>query len=159
MSSDVVLIAPSRIQKIRDDLAPITDALIIGKDVLELLSSSMYVNVLSVYREYIQNAADSIDTAKESGVLSRGAGRVHLSVDPHRRVTRIRDNGVGLRRNEFVERLVAFGASKKRGSRARGFRGVGRLAGLAYCQELIFRAKAVQDTQVSELRWDCRKLK
>jgi Histidine kinase-, DNA gyrase B-, and HSP90-like ATPase len=159
VSSNLTLIAPNRIQKVREDWAPITDAPIIGKDVLELLSSSMYVNVLSVYREYVQNAADSIDTAKESGVLSRGAGRVHLSVDPHRRVARIRDNGVGLRRNEFAERLVAVGASKKRGSRARGFRGVGRLAGLAYCQELIFRAKAVEDTHVSELRWDCRKLK
>jgi hypothetical protein len=159
MSSNLTLIAPNRIHKIREDWAPITDAPIIGKDVLELLSSSMYVNVLSVYREYVQNAADSIDTAKEAGVLSRGMGRIHLSVDPHRRVARIRDNGVGLRRNEFVERLVAFGASKKRGSRARGFRGVGRLAGLAYCQELIFRAKAIEDTHISELRWDCRKLK
>lgn len=159
MSSNLTVIAPNRIQKVRDDWAPITDAPIVGKDVLELLSSSMYVNVLSVYREYIQNAADSIDTAKESGLLSRNAGRVHLSVHQQRRVARIRDNGVGVRRDEFVERLVAFGASKKRGSRARGFRGVGRLAGLAYCQELIFRAKAVEDTHVSELRWDCRKLK
>jgi hypothetical protein len=159
MSSNLTLIAPNRILKAREDWAPINDAPIIGKDVLELLSSSMYVNVLSVYREYVQNAADSIDTAKESGLLSRGAGRVRLSVDQQRRVARIRDNGVGLRRNEFVERLVAFGASKKRGSRARGFRGVGRLAGLAYCQELIFRAKAIEDTHISELRWDCRKLK
>ena len=159
MSSDLTLIAPSRILKAREDWAPINEAPIIGKDILELLSSSMYVNVLSVYREYVQNAADSIDIAKESALLSKRAGRIHLSVDQQRRVARIRDNGLGLRRNEFIERLVAFGASKKRGSRARGFRGVGRLAGLAYCQELIFRAKAVEDTHISELRWDCRKLK
>lgn len=159
MSNALTLIGPSRILKAREDWNRINDAPIIGKDVLELLSSSMYVNVLSVYREYVQNAADSIDIAKESALLSKGAGRVHLSVDQQRRVVRIRDNGVGLRRNEFVERLVALGASKKRGSRARGFRGVGRLAGLAYCQELTFRAKAVEDTNISELRWDCRKLK
>jgi len=159
MSSDLTLIAPSRILKAREDWAPINEAPIIGKDILELLSSSMYVNVLSVYREYVQNAADSIDIAKESALLSKRAGLIHLTVDQQRRVARIRDNGVGLRRNEFIERLVAFGASKKRGSRARGFRGVGRLAGLAYCQELIFRAKAIEDTHISELRWDCRKLK
>jgi len=159
VSSDLTLIAPSRILKAREEWSPINEAPIIGKDVLELLSSSMYVNVLSVYREYIQNSADSIDIAKESALLSKSGGRVHLSVETQRRVVRIRDNGVGLRRKDFVERLVAFGASKKRGSRARGFRGVGRLAGLAYCQELIFRAKAVEDTHISELRWDCRKLK
>jgi hypothetical protein len=159
MSANLTLISASQVLKARQDWNPISNAPIIGKDILELLSSSMYVNVLSVYREYVQNAADSIDIAKESGLLSRGAGRVHLSVDPQRRVARIRDNGVGLRRKDFTERLVAFGASKKRGTRARGFRGVGRLAGLGYCQELIFRAKAVEDTHISELRWDCRKLK
>jgi len=159
MSSNLTLISPDRVLKARDDWAPISEAPIIGKDVLELLSSSMYVNVLSVYREYVQNAADSIDIAKESALLSKRGGRVHLSVDAQRRVARIRDNGVGIRRKDFVERLVAFGASKKRGTRARGFRGVGRLAGLGYCQELIFRAKAVDDTHISELRWDCRKLK
>lgn len=159
MSASPTLISANQLLKARQDWNPISNAPIIGKDILELLSSSMYVNVLSVYREYVQNAADSIDVAKESGLLSRVAGRVHLSIDPQRRVARIRDNGVGLRRMDFTERLVAFGASKKRGTRARGFRGVGRLAGLGYCQELIFRAKSVEDTHVSELRWDCRKLK
>lgn len=159
MSSDLTVISANEILKARQDWAPISDAPTVGKDVLELLSSSMYVNVLSVYREYVQNAADSIDIAKGSALLSKDAGRVHLTVDAQRRVARIRDNGIGLPRKEFIERLVAFGASKKRGTRARGFRGVGRLAGLGYCQELIFRAKAVEDTHISELRWDCRRLK
>ena len=120
----------------------------------------MYVNVLSVYREYVQNAADSIDIAKESGLLSKGAGRVHLSVDPQRRVARIRDNGVGLRRKGF-HRTARWRSARARSgaTRARGFRGVGRLAGLGCCHELIFRAKAIEDTHISELRWDCRKLK
>jgi hypothetical protein len=159
MSSNLTLIAPNRTRNAREDWAPIDNTPIIGKDVLELLSSSMYINVLSIYREYVQNAADSIDIAIESGLLPKGSDRVQLFLDQRRRVARIRDNGAGLHRNEFVERLVAFGASKKRGTGARGFRGVGRLAGLAYCQELIFRAKAVEDTHVSELCWDCRKLK
>ena len=30
-------------------------ALIIGKDILELLSTSMYVDPMCLYREYIQN--------------------------------------------------------------------------------------------------------
>ena len=32
----------------------------VGKDILELLSSSMYVNPLAIYREYVQNAVDAI---------------------------------------------------------------------------------------------------
>jgi hypothetical protein len=161
MSAHLTLISPGQIQRgPRAEWVPVADRPIIGKDVLELLSSSMYVNVLSIYREYVQNAADAIDAARQAGLLSKEAtGNVKVAVDLRQRAVRIRDNGTGLRADHFVERLVAFGASKKRGSRARGFRGVGRLAGLGYCQELIFRSKATDDSKVSELRWDCRKLK
>ena len=43
--------------------------IVIGKDILELLSSSMYVDPMTIYREYIQNAADSIEEARASGLL------------------------------------------------------------------------------------------
>ena len=39
-----------------------SDQIFIGKDILELLSTSMYVDPLTMYREYIQNAADARDT-------------------------------------------------------------------------------------------------
>lgn len=43
--------------------------LVIGKDILELLSSSMYVDPMAMYREYVQNSADAIDVAGSAGVL------------------------------------------------------------------------------------------
>src|SRR5258707_9556439 len=149
MSAHLTIISPGRIQRgTRADWVAVGERPIIGKDVLELLSTSMYVNALSIYREYIQNAADAIDEAKQTGLLESDVpGRVHISVDSEHRRVRIRDNGTGLEQRAFVERLVAFGASKKRGSRARGFRGVGRLAGLGYCQELIFRSRACGEPQ------------
>src|SRR5262249_215712 len=52
-----------------------------------------------------------------------------------------------------------FGASKKRGTSARGFRGVGRLAGLGYCRDLVFRSRAKSETVARELVWDCRQLR
>ena len=84
---------------------------------------------------------------------------MEVTVDPERRSVQITDNGTGVSAKEFVRRLTAFGASSKRGRPVRGFRGVGRLGGLGYCQELVFRSKARSDGQVSELRWDCRKLR
>jgi molecular chaperone HtpG len=120
----------------------------------------MYVNALAIYREYVQNAADAIDEAAVSGIIDAGAqGIIQVTVDHQQRLVRIRDNGTGVPAKDFVKRLVAFGASKKRGLKARGFRGVGRLAGLGYCQELIFRSRAAGETEVSEMRWDCRRLK
>jgi len=134
--------------------------IVIGKDVLELLSSAMYVDPMSVCREYVQNAADAIDEARKLGLLAEDElGRVDVDLDPTTRSVSIRDNGGGIAWPDFVRRLTTLGASTKRGAQARGFRGVGRLAGLGYAQELVFRSRAAGETMVSEMRWDCRKLR
>ena len=132
---------------------------VIGKDILELLSTSMYVDPMSVYREYLQNAADSIDEARGEGLLPVAGGRISIHIDANARAIRIRDDGTAIPWPEFVERMSNLGASRKRGTPARGFRGVGRLSGLGYCQELIFRGRAAGEALVSELRWDGRALK
>ena len=132
----------------------------VGKDVLELLSSSMYVNPLSIFREYIQNAADAIDDATAVGLLpSTDEGCIEINLDHIDRRVVIRDNGSGLPNNEFPERMLSFGASEKRGTDARGFRGVGRLSGLGYVQQLVFRSRAKGDTKVFEATWDGRVIK
>ncbi|MBS0418672.1 MAG: ATP-binding protein [Proteobacteria bacterium] len=142
------------------DWGPSSAPVVIGKDVLELLSTSMYVDAMTIYREYVQNAADAVDEARDKGLLGdRSAGKVDITVDATARLIRIQDNGTGIGWPEFAERLSNLGASTKRGTAARGFRGVGRLAGLGYCQELIFRSRVDGDSDVSELRWDCRALK
>lgn len=137
----------------------LANEIVIGKDILELLSSSMYVDPMTIYREYIQNAADSIDEARAAGEIDGGEGTVTISIDVTGRNVKITDDGAGIPQTEFAERLTAFGASRKRGRGARGFRGVGRLAGIGYCQELIFRSRVAGESKVSEIRWDCRKLK
>lgn len=138
---------------------PITETVSVGKDILELLAGSMYVDPLNVYREYIQNSADAIDEARDQGLVFDGEAGVQIAFDHVERVIRIRDNGISILGNEFVRRLVTIGASQKRGKKLRGFRGVGRLAGLGYCQELIFRGRAEGDAKVTEIRWDGRALR
>lgn len=134
--------------------------IIIGKDVLELVSSAMYVDPMTIYREYIQNAADAVDAARAEGALAAGEpGRVDIKVDAGARSVTIRDNGCGVQFPEFGRKLAALGGSSKRGTPARGFRGVGRLAGLGYAQELIFRSRIAGEAKVSQLRWDCRRVR
>lgn len=136
------------------------DTIVVGRDVLELVSSAMYIDPMTVYREYIQNAADAIDDARQAGLLGADEpGRVSIDIDPATRSIRIRDNGTGVSNTDFARKMAALGASGKRGTTSRGFRGVGRLAGLGYAQELTFRSKTKSDAMVAELTWDCRKLK
>jgi molecular chaperone HtpG len=134
----------------------------IGKDTIELLSSGMYTEPLSIYREYVQNAADSLDEAAALRLRTPGsAAPIEIKTNPaegERSVT-IRDYGIGVCRSLFAHTLTAIGASKKRGTASRGFRGIGRLAGLGYCQSLIMRSKHSDDSEISCMHWDCKKLK
>lgn len=138
---------------------PIEGEVVIGKDVLELFAGAMYADPLSIFREYIQNAADSIDDARKHGLEANAQADVSIVFDHAERTVRIRDFGAGLSNAQFVSRLTAIGASKKRGTSARGFRGIGRLSGLGYCQELVFRSRAKGDKRVMEMRWDGRVLR
>jgi hypothetical protein len=145
--------APDRQRIAQDDIR-------VGKDVIEIVTSGMYVSPITVFREYVQNAADSIDEARASGLLTpRKRGRVEITFDQTARSVLIRDNGAGIGVLNAIPTLVAIGASPKRGSQARGFRGVGRLSGLAYCRELQFRTKGAGDDKVISVSWDCRALR
>jgi hypothetical protein len=153
--------APSLATRKPKRVTPATsDMITIGKDVLELLSSAMYVDPLTIYREYVQNAADAIEEIRTVGGLGQDErGTVQITIDPLERSIKIRDNGSGIAANRAAATLLSIGASGKRGTAARGFRGVGRLAGLAYCRQLTFRTRAQGDDRVTEVIWDCLKLK
>ena len=136
------------------------DAVRVGKDVIEILTTGMYVSPVTIYREYIQNAADSIDAARAEGAPGRGQrGEVSVAFDHAGRAVTIRDNGAGIAAKDAPGILLAIGGSAKRGTNARGFRGVGRLSGLAYCRTLQFRTKAAGEGKITSVTWDCRALR
>jgi hypothetical protein len=139
--------------------SPLSQEVIVGKDIIELLTGAMYADPLTIYREYVQNAADAIQEARRQDLEFGQGPHVSIHLDHAERVVRIRDGGVGLSAEDFERRLTAFGASYKRGAALRGFRGVGRLSGLGYCQELIFRSRQHAKAKVLELRWDNRLLR
>ncbi|MBB3937228.1 ATP-binding protein [Aureimonas phyllosphaerae] len=120
----------------------------------------MYVEPLTAYREYLQNAADAIEMARERGLLAVDQeGQVDIDIDQAARTVRIRDNGTGIPAAEVQARLLGIGGSAKRGTRARGFRGVGRLAALGYAQTLTFRTRAQGEDSISEIVWDARRIR
>ncbi len=137
----------------------VTEEVLVGKDILELLAGAMYAEPLTIYREYVQNAADAIDEAREAGLPFDYEPGVVISIDVGARTVTIRDNGASIPAKDFVRRLTTIGASGKRGKTQRGFRGVGRLSGLGYCQEIIFRGRAAGEGRVTEMRWDGRRLR
>ena len=110
----------------------------IGKYTLESLTTGMYVEPYVLYREYVQNSADSIDKAIESGLIDNSDDRIDIYISKDNRTIEIIDNGTGIESERAYRVLADIGNSKKKSSSNKGFRGIGRLSGLGYCEQLIF---------------------
>ena len=124
-----------------------------GAGLLGLVTTGMYHDPLSMYREYIQNAADAV-----TGCGFPGNARVDIEVDVTERRVRIRDNGPGLSPEDVLERLLPIGRSDKRLGIDRGFRGIGRLAGLAFAKTVSFTTRACEDQVVTRITWHSDRL-
>lgn len=132
--------------------------IVIGKHTLESLTSGMYSDPYVVFREYIQNAADSIDEAYRTKLLSNGNDKINISIFPLERLIIIEDNGVGIPKKLVEKTLVSIGNSKKTFDGARGFRGIGRLSALSYCSKLTFETSFVGENTATKIIIDATKL-
>ena len=112
--------------------------LVIGKYTLESLTNGMYASPLDLYREYIQNAVDSIDAAVAEKLERQDYFEIVINLDQEKNILSIFDNGRGIQSAHAVSTLIDIGNSSKQRTQNRGFRGIGRLAGLGYCEELVF---------------------
>lgn len=132
----------------------------IGKNVIEVLTTGMYTNPLFMYREYVQNSADQIDTAVDQGILpERSDGRIFIKIDDRSRIVEFEDNATGISAIDTLKTLTSIAASEKDRKKNKGFRGIGRLGGLAYCDELIFETSARGEKTKSTLKWNAKLLR
>ena len=132
---------------------------VVGKNVLESLTTGMYSINKIVYREYIQNSADAIDRAVRDGILNKDDNRIDIKINSNRREIRIRDNGTGIQTDKVYNTLGDIGKSQKDFKTEKGFRGIGRLGGLGYCEELQFITSYSGESVKTITSWDCKKLK
>lgn len=132
---------------------------VIGKFILDSISIGMYNDPLMLFREYIQNSTDALDEIFNDGEISKSTSKINISIDGAGRIISIRDNGCGVKANKAWSVLHDIGRSPKKANVNRGFRGIGRLGGLAYCDRLRFVTKAKGEKTYSTSAWDCNKLR
>lgn len=131
----------------------------VGKYTLESLTNGMYSSPLDLYREYIQNAVDSFDEANIEGIIKDTNFQIEIILDSVEKSIFIKDNGGGIRKNIATKILLDIGNSKKNRFVSRGFRGIGRLAGLGYCSKLTFVTSAIEEAVKTIVIFDAAKLK
>jgi len=123
-----------------------------GMHLLETLTAGMYNEPLAIFREYIQNSADSIDKAR----INAMSKKMNISIDlqPLNRRIVITDNGFGIDVENAKKIFNSVGISEKKSFKYRGFRGIGRLGGIAFCDKAIFKTKSNTEDYESIQIWD-----
>lgn len=131
----------------------------VGKFTLESLTTGMYSDPRIVYREYIQNSVDSIENAVAEGLMSNEDAYIKVFIDAENGCISIIDNGKGISVARATNVLLSIGKSTKRQDANRGFRGIGRLGGLSYCERLSFTTSVQGEDVATRIIFDCKLLK
>src|SRR5690606_21427207 len=86
-------------------------------------------------------------------------GIIEVNIDaPNRRIT-ISDNATGVPKNDVLRFLGDVANSQKDNTKRKGFRGIGRLGGLGYCDKLIFETSYKGEDKKSKMSLDAQLLK
>lgn len=105
----------------------------VGAGILNIITESLYDKPIVVFREYVQNSVDSFNKSddKNNEKLS-----VHVWADD--RNLYFLDNGDGINEAHFEDEMTRIAHSRKNRVKDVGYKGIGRLSGLSYCNELWF---------------------
>ncbi len=132
----------------------------IGKSILETITVALYENPIILFREYVQNSLDAYNKALKEGKNELNNFHVTINVDEKNKNIVIKDNGYGIDKEElFKERMLSIGRSDKIQDRTEyiGFRGIGRISSLPFCDKLIFRNKSQTSKIINECIWEGNK--
>ena len=103
----------------------------VGAGILSIITESLYDNPIVVFREYAQNAADAIFSKEDTS-------KCEIKIWINNNDLFFLDNGTGITESSFEEKMTSIGSSNKTKQANLGYKGIGRLSGVPYCEKLIF---------------------
>ncbi len=126
----------------------------VGASIVEIITESLYDKPIVVFREYVQNSADSLRVAEEDDSTSSLAIKIWKDQDS----LYFLDNGTGIAPEKFASTMGSIADSAKIKSKNIGYKGIGRLSGLSYCQKLSFiNIVDYQQNRFQTYTIDCQK--
>jgi len=126
-----------------------------GLRLLETLTSALYDDPIILFREYVQNSVDAYNRViDEDTSCAFDSFCVNIKIDRENRVITIIDNGYGIPVVAFKDKMTSIGASDKSDSPNQiGFRGIGRLSAMPFCDKLIFSNKPTGLDKIYQFTW------
>ena len=86
----------------------------IGKDLIQMLMFAVYPEPETIFREYIQNASDSIKEAVNQNIIDKDDGHISIEIKPEIQTITITDNGIGINSNVAESVLKDIAQSTKK---------------------------------------------
>lgn len=115
----------------------------VGKEIFTILSEALYNNPYHLFREYVQNSIDSINSSDiDNGLIEiivlneDGSKADKISINDVQHLLFV-DNGKGYVGN-ILDLATKLADSSKEISKNIGYKGIGRLSGYSYCNEITF---------------------
>ena len=106
---------------------------VVGAGIVEIITESLYDKPIVVFREYVQNSADAFLSVPEED-----KNKLEVRIQCIDNNLCFVDNGTGIKEDKFEEVMVSIANSKKTRTKNIGYKGIGRLSGLSYCESLWF---------------------
>ncbi len=125
---------------------PTTEELVYAAAVL-ILSEDLYPRKLEIVREYIQNASDALDEYRSIAELLDDRSEPQIKISIQGRSLLIFDTGTGMDAEEMLK-LKRIAYSEKRLGEEAGYKGIGRLAGIAVADKLKISSTSYGDTKL-----------
>jgi molecular chaperone HtpG len=126
-----------------------------GLRLLETLTSALYDKPIVLFREYVQNSVDAYNTAINDKLKKIDNFSVDININKDQRFITVFDNGYGIPENHFYAKMTGIGVDEKFHLLNQiGFRGIGRLSGIPFCEKLIFKNKPEGNKNIFEFIWN-----
>jgi hypothetical protein len=122
-------------------------------NILNSLTTGLYIQVNIGLREYLQNAYDAVKVAKQNN-LPEPRDRFHVEVKITRdgRNITVSDNGIGMDL-AVLQEYTSIGGGTKNSPDYAGHKGIGKLAGLRFFDRFVVRTKQIDSNTGYELSW------
>src|SRR5438309_8813611 len=101
-----------------------------------ILADDLYPRKLEIVREYIQNASDALDAFSRIAPYIEDDTKPQIKMSVQGKSLLIFDNGIGMD-GEEISKLKRVAYSEKREGQDAGYKGIGRLAGIAVANKLL----------------------
>jgi Histidine kinase-, DNA gyrase B-, and HSP90-like ATPase len=138
-------------------VAPPNEELVYAPAVL-ILSQDLYPRKLEIVREYIQNASDAIDTFAAVADIVKDTSESLIKISIQGKSLLIFDNGIGMD-EEDVSKLRRIAYSEKKAGEEAGYKGIGKLAGIAVAEKLKISSTSYGDPKLHHFEFRAKDMR